>query len=94
MDPPKARPAPKGASSMTTQSEVERAVLEYGGNAEAIRTEHKRIKGELRQYEVAFEAQHGHRPRKKKEWQPVIQEYERYAVLREAEQLARERAVL
>ena len=74
---------------MATQSEVERVLAEFGSNADAIRAEHKRIKARLREYEVSYEAEHGQRPRKKKEWQPVIVEYERYAVLREAEQLAR-----
>ena len=86
---PSARPAPKGAAAMATQSEVERVLAEFGSNADAIRAEHKRIKARLREYEVSYEAEHGQRPRKKKEWQPVIVEYERYAVLREAEQLAR-----
>ena len=32
--------------------------------------------------------QHGRKPRKKKDWAPVFDEYERYASLREAEKLA------
>ena len=45
------------------------------------------MKARLR-IELAFEQQHGRKPRKKKDWQPVFEEYERYAALREAEKLA------
>ena len=61
---------------------------EFKGDANSIRAEHKRVKSRLREYELAFEQQHGRKPRKKKDWQPVFEEYERYAALREAEKLA------
>ena len=48
-----------------------------------IRTECKMIKSQLREHESAFERQNGRRPRKKKDWAPVFDKYERYAELRE-----------
>ena len=83
-----AKPTPKGVAEMASATEVESAMREYRGDATAMRAEHKRIKAQLREYEIAFETQHGHRPTKKKHWQPVITDYERYAVLREAERQA------
>ena len=53
-----------------------------------IRREHKAVKAKLREYEVAFEAQHGRKPRKRKDWEPVIDDYEKYAALREEEKAA------
>ena len=89
LHPEPKRPEPKGAAAMTTRASVVAAHDEHAGDANAIRNEHKAIKARLREYELEFEAQHGRKPKKKKEWQPVIVEYERYAVLREAEQMAR-----
>ena len=60
---------------------------EHNKSLESIRAEHMQIKAQLRDYELAFQAEHGRRPRKKKDWHPVFQEYERYAALREAERL-------
>ena len=61
-------------------------------NLESIRSEHKAIKLRLREYETAFEQRHGRKPKKKKDWAPVYQDYERYSALREAEKAAQEAA--
>ena len=53
-----------------------------------IRAEHKAVKARLREYEIAFEAEHGVKPRKRRDWAPVIDEYERYSQLREEEKAA------
>lgn len=89
LHPERKRPEPKGAAAMASQGSVIAAHDEHGGDANSIRNEHKAIKKKLREYEIEFEAQHGRKPKKKKDWQPVIVEYERYAVLREAEQMAK-----
>ena len=46
-------------------------LAEHRGNVESIRAEHKSIKARLREYEMAFEQQHGRKPRKKKDWARV-----------------------
>ena len=55
---------------------------------DVIREEHKAIKARLREYEIAFEAENGRKPRKRRDWTPVIYEYEQYASLREEEKAA------
>lgn len=54
-------------------------------NLAAIRQEHKAIKARLRAFELEFEAEHGRKPRKKRDWQPVLADYDRYDALRKAE---------
>jgi len=39
----------------------------------------------LRAFELEFEAEHGRKPRKKRDWQPVLADYNRYDALRKAE---------
>lgn len=46
--------------------------------------EHKAIKAKLREYEVAFEAREGRKPRKRDEWGDMWPDYERYAALRQS----------
>ena len=45
--------------------------------------ESKAIKAKLREYEIAFEAREGRKPRKKAEWGDMWPDYERYASLRQ-----------
>ena len=92
--PAPAQPPPQPAASSDISGDARTSALvtsilnEHRGSVESIRAEHKRMKARLREYELAFEQQHGRKPRKKKDWQPVFEEYERYAALREAEKLA------
>ena len=68
----------------TLKYEVE---LLWWADAAAV-AEHEAVKARLRDYEVAFEREHGTKPRKRRDWAPVIDEYERYASLREEEKAA------
>lgn len=56
-------------------------------NARAQRelTERKAVKVRLRNFETAFAARHGGRKPRKKDWDPVRTDYDRYAGLRDAE---------
>lgn len=47
-----------------------------------IHEEHKRIKAKLRAYEIEYEREHGAKPRKRKEWGPVWDQYQQYQALR------------
>jgi hypothetical protein len=44
--------------------------------------EHKAIKARLREYEIAYEAREGRKPRKRNEWGDMWPDYEKYAELR------------
>ena len=44
--------------------------------------EHHATKARLREYEEAYAAEHGHKPRRAEHWGEAWQDYERYAVLR------------
>ena len=45
-------------------------------------SDHRSVKAKLREYELAFEAEHGFKPRKVAEWGAMWPEYERYVALR------------
>lgn len=47
-----------------------------------VRAEHKAVKARLRDYENAFEKEHGRKPRKKRDWAPVMELYEQYETLK------------
>jgi len=49
---------------------------------------HKATKAALREFESAFELQHGRRPRTKRDWLPVYADYKRYEALRHALRVA------
>ena len=53
-----------------------------------IRAEHKAVKARLREYEIDYEREHGAKPRKRRDWGPVIDEYEQYSKLRDEEKAA------
>lgn len=73
---------------MATLSAASAAYADHKGDARAIHDEYKRLRAWLREYEHQFEVRHGRRPRKKREWEPVLEQYERYEALREAQRMA------
>ena len=95
---------PRVASRRRTRHQVEDSAVATSGGAvasgsavaaggshrsvEEIRAEHKEVKARLRDYEIDFEEQYGRKPRKRRDWGPVIEEYELYATLREEEKAA------
>ena len=81
-----AAPAPGAGASTSLSAAAKMHSMHRDVNT--IRAEHRAVKAVLRDYEVAFEAENGRRPRKRRDWAPVITEYEQYASLREEEKAA------
>jgi len=70
---------PVDVTSSTMEVHLEEIAVE---SAEDLVQDHKAIKARLREYEIAYEAREGRKPRKRGEWGDMWPDYEKYAQLR------------
>eukprot|EP01052_Picozoa_sp_SAG31_P028374 SAG31_NODE_2733_length_5173_cov_2.072724_1_plen_985_part_00 len=80
------RCSPKKLS--TSNAEAAKEVAQIHREVSVINAERTAVKTRLREYEIAFEAKHGVKPRQRLDWAPVIDEYERCSQLHEEEKAA------